>query len=222
MKKLTLLLLAALCSLTASAQTEKGRQWIGGSFSLSHNKAEESSSPEFSVIGAMRKQNSYQIGPSYTYFVADKLSILANVGYTHSHLDQTYYNNPTLQINNSTSESKTNGYFASLGINKFFLYEDKVGIKTGPYAQYNLTKSTISQSDSSNNLEFESTGFTAGIGLDFVYFPVKKIGLVASLGSLAFSHIKSEGATNTNKQTDFGLNFFSSAQTFSIVYIFGK
>lgn len=222
MKKLTLLLLAALSGLTASPQTEKGKHWIGGSFALSHNKVEETSTAESPIFGATRKQNSYQVGPSYSYFVADKLSVSANVGYTHSHLDQTYYNNPTLQINNSTSETTSNGYFASVAMNKFFLYENKVGIKTGPYAQYNLTESKIRQSDTGDNVALESKGFAAGIGVDFVYFPVKKIGLVASLGTLAYSQTKFEGANNTNKQTDLGLSFFSNAQTFSIVYIFGK
>jgi hypothetical protein len=222
MKKLTFLLLTALTGLTASAQTEKGSQWIGGSFALSHYKVEETSSPEFSVTGAYRKQNSYQVGPSYSYFVADKLSISGNVGYSHSHADQTYYNNPTLQVNDSNTEIITNGYFASLGLNKYFLYENKVGVRTGPSAQYSRSKSKITSDNDPENSDAESTAFNVGIYLDFVYFPVKKVGLVASLGSLAYSKSKYEGLNNTNKQTDVGLNFFNSSKTFSIFYIFGK
>lgn len=214
MKKLTLLLLAALSGLTASAQTEKGKQWIGGSFFLNHNKSENSSPMNTPPSEGTTKQNAFSIGPSYTYFLADKLGLTTNVGYTHSHLDQIG--------TNETSESNNNGYFASLSLNKYFLFEDKIGIRTGPFARYNhqKIKTTSTYEYRTDNVNLK--GYSAGIGLEFVYFPVKRLGLVASLGNLAYERLEIDYTNNSSKQTDFGLNFLNNATSFSFYYVFGK
>jgi hypothetical protein len=54
-----------------------------------------------------------------------------------------------------------------------------------------------------------------------VYFPVKKIGLVATMGSLGYAENKSVEQYNTNKQSSIALSFFNSA-SFSVYYAFGK
>ena len=223
MKKLTLLLLAALSGLTASAQTEKGRQWIGGSMAVSHYKTDETLNyTEFGLMQASRKQNSFQLGPSYTYFVADKLSLNASVLYTHAHSDQTYVNNPNTQLNNQKAETTSNGYNAYINLDKYFLYDNKVGIRTGPYAQYYTSKSKTNGNPDIAVVDSDIKGLSAGFSLDFVYFPVKKIALLASLGRLSYSKTKYESENTTNEQTDFGLTFLINAPSFTFAYILGK
>ncbi len=222
MKKLTFLLLAALSGLTASAQTEKGKHWIGGSFSIEHSKTDYTASPDHLNIGNNHKQNSFHIGPSYSYFVADKLSLNATAGYSHSHRDQSSINNPILQPLNHHTETITNGYFASVGFDKFFLYENKVGIKTGPSVYYYSSKSkTSSSDDNAGNFSNDKT-LLAGISLDFVYFPVRKLGLIASLGRLDYMQHKSKSLYNTTKTSNVGLSFLDNNQRFSFVYVLGK
>ena len=223
MKKLTLLLLAALSGLSASAQTEKGKQWIGGSFAAGHNKIQESLNyTEVGLMQATRKQNSFQLGPSYTYFVADKLSLSAEVAYTHAHSDQTYDNSTNPQMNNGTAETTTNGYNASIHLDKYYLYDNKVGIRTGPYAQYYTAKAKTGGMSDFAAMPYDSKGFGAGLSLDFVYFPTKKIALIATLGGLGYSKTKYESENSTNEQTDFGLTFLNNAPSFTFAYIFGK
>lgn len=211
MKKLTLLLLAALSGLTASAQTEKGSQMIGGSFSLNHTKSEPVNT---AAAEASNKQNAFSIGPSYTYFLANNLGLTASLGYSHSHSDQ--------YAGNASSETTNNGVFASLALNKYFLFEDKIGVRTGPFASYNTQKARVSSTYDYNGGDFDFKGYSAGLNLEFVYFPVKRIGLVASLGSLAYSRTEFERSTGDSKQTDLSLNFLNNAPSFSFYYVFGK
>ena len=223
MKKLTLLLLAALSGLTASAQTEKGKQWIGGSVSASHNKVEEAvNNTGFGSMEGTRRQNSFQVGPSYTYFVAEKLSLSATVAYTHGHSDQSYINNSNPQLNNATVETTSNGYNAYLHLDKYFLYDNKIGIRTGPYAQYYISNSKSGGNPDYSTVNYDAKAFGAGLSLDFVYFPAKRIALIASLGNLSYSKSKYESESTTNEQTDFGLNFLNNAPSFTFAYVFGK
>ena len=223
MKKLTLLLLAALSGLSASAQTEKGKQWIGGSFFANHNKIEESlNNTAVGIMQSNRKQNSFQLGPSYTYFVADKLSVSATVAYTHAHNDQTNVYRENSQINNETSETTSNGYNVNISLDKYFLYDNKVGIRTGPYAQYSTSKSKAGGSPNYASSNYDAKGFGAGFSLNFVYFPTKRIALSAYLGQLSYSKFKYENVNTTNEQTDFGLSFLNNATSFTFAYIFGK
>ncbi len=215
MKKLTLLLLAALSGLTATAQTEKGSHLLGGSFAVSHNKGENTYSFNTNQqIDENRKQNSFSLGPSYSYFVADKLGLNVNLGYNHSHLDD-YGMNRDL-------ETTSNGYFGSIALNKYFLYENKVGIRTGPYATYGASKSKTTSPNDEYNDHGESKDFNTGISLEFVYFPVKKIGLVAHLGGLSYAHNSYESSTNSSKHSQVGLNFLNSSTSFSFYYVLGN
>ncbi len=222
MKKLTFLLLAAFSGMTASAQTEKGSHWIGGFFSANHTKneqAQKNGSQDFSYYS---KQNQLQIGPSYSYFVADKLSLTASAGYINSHADQTYYNAPGTPLFDQTTESSSNGYFAGLRLDKYFLYDNKIGVRTGPMAFYQRMNSNSVIQGEPEQADAITKSFSAGLTLDFVYFPVRKIGLIASIGSLAYSEVKFEGLNNTNKSSEIGLNFLGSSTSFSFVYVFGK
>ncbi|MGN7203655.1 outer membrane beta-barrel protein [Pedobacter sp. SAFR-022] len=211
MKKLTLLLLAALSGLTASAQTEKGTHMLGGSFSLNHNKSEPANTPS---AEATNKQNAFSIGPSYTYFLANKLGLTANLGYSRSHSDQ--------YATSGSTETTNTGLFASLSLNKYFLFEDKIGVRTGPFTSYNTQKAKATSTYDYNGGDFDFKGYSAGLNLEFVYFPVKRIGLVASLGSLAYSRTEFKRSTGATKQTDLSLGFLNNTTSFSFYYVLGK
>jgi len=64
---------------------------------------------------------------------------------------------------------------------------------------------------------------SGGILLDFVYFPYKKVGLAASMGSLNYTHndIKETSYGYKSTTNTFGFNFFSGVN-FSVFYSFGK
>jgi hypothetical protein len=213
-KKFTILLVALLSSFALRAQTQKGNQLLGGNLSASHTKSTGtyliSQTSPFGATG--RKDNSYSIGPSYTYFIADNLGLGGSLGYNHSHVDSF--------TEDRTEEFNANGYLAYLSLMKYFLFEKTIGVRTGPYAQYNKSTGKYISTDAfydGNKQDYKN--FAAGINLDFVYFPVKKIGLVASIGGLSYFDTNTEDKYNSNKQNGIGFSFFNSP-SFSIYYAF--
>jgi outer membrane protein W len=214
-KKLSFLLLALLTSFAVHAQTQKGSQLLGGSFGVDHSTSDGSTYYQGTQVSSNSKTNNISLGPSYSYFLTDNLAIGANLGYSHSHRDSF--------IPAENTESTSNNYFGSISLLKYFLFDSKIGIRTGPYAQYGKSKGifTSSSLDPYYNSEIGSKNFAAGIALDFVYFPVSKIGLVASLGNLSYSQARITGNSDVQKASSLGLSFLNSP-SFSVYYVFGK
>jgi hypothetical protein len=214
-KKLSFLLLALLASIAVHAQTQKGSQLLGGNFSVDHSTSNGTTYYQGTQVSSNSKTNTFNIGPSYSYFLSDNLSLGAHLGYGHSHGDSF--------IPAGSTESNSNDYFGSISLQKYFLFDSKIGIRTGPYAQYGKSKgtSTSSYPDSYYSYETSSKNFAAGISLDFVYFPVSKIGLMASLGSLSYSQAKYTNPADAQKASSLGLSFLNSP-SFSVYYVLGK
>lgn len=216
MKKLTFLLLAAFSGLTASAQTEKGSQWIGGTISASHDKVSIRYNDQAQQISNTdQKSNVLRVGPSYSYFLADQLGLQIGVGYENTHQDSS---RPE-----QSGEIDSKNYYASLNLKKYFLYENKIGFGVGPYATYSRGKNRNQNNDVLLNYNYDSTNnyFAAGLGVNFVYFPVKKVALTAGIGSLGYQHSKVNGTQSQIKGETFTFDLMSST-TFSIYYVFGK
>jgi long-subunit fatty acid transport protein len=213
-KTLTVLILALLSSFGLHAQTQKGSHLLGGSFTVYHGTADTRYFDQANQsYNSNEKTNSFSIGPSYSYFVADNLGLGVNLGYSHSHGDS--YSSARVVENTS------HGVFGSISLLKYLLFEKKIGIRTGPFAQYNESKAESTSADLSYNNEQNAKNFTAGVKLDFVYFPITKIGLTASLGSLTYSQNRVEDMSYVNKQKGIGLSFLNSP-SFSVFYAFGK
>ena len=135
-KKTSFIILALLGAFTVNAQTQKGNQLLGGSifFSTSKNTNDYFVNPDYQYnVSNERKFTGFSIGPSYSYFVANNLDLGVNAGYNTSKITYTY---PSGNINNQPGEAKTNGYSASVYLRKYYLYNNKIGIRTGPFAQY--------------------------------------------------------------------------------------
>jgi hypothetical protein len=215
-KNLTILLLALLSGFALHAQTQKGSQLLGGSLAVSHTSSTGTYfNPQTNLLEATGgKVNAFTVGPSYAYFIADNLSLGGSLGYNHANTDSF--------TADRTDELNSSGYFASISLMKYYLFEKTIGVRTGPYAQYNKSTGKFTSSDAFyNNNKQEYKNFAAGISLDFVYFPVKKIGLVASIGGLSYAENKVEEQYNTNKQSSIAFSIFNSP-SFSIYYAFGK
>lgn len=216
MKKLTFLLLAALSGLAASAQTEKGSHLIGGSFSANHSNLKQLNvNPVTNQdLSTNQKKNTFSIGPSYSYFIADNLGLGVSLGYSNSHED--VYNS------NQNSEVTFNAYTGSVSLDKYFLYDKKIGIRVGPYALYRFGKQQNYYADPINyNNEGTQKSISAGLTMAFVYFPVKKIALVAGIGSLSYDRLKYEDLSAKSTTNNFTFDLLSSA-SFSIYYSFGR
>ncbi|WP_183562250.1 hypothetical protein [Mucilaginibacter sp. SP1R1] len=214
-KKLVLVLLSVITLQAAKAQTEKGNQTLGASFGVSvtnsNNQYLNTGGP--ASDNSKGKLNSYSISPSYSYFIADKLDIGASVGY--SYMNQKY--DPALS---GQIQQQQKNYNASIFLRKYFLFDNKIGIRTGPYLGYQNAKQFYIYTGTDDRSTYNSDGFFGGVNMDFVYFPAKNVGLSASLANLSYQHQKYAGNNLGNSNT-FSLNFVNYL-ALSVYYVFGK
>ncbi|GAA4327964.1 hypothetical protein GCM10023149_31740 [Mucilaginibacter gynuensis] len=209
-KHIVAIVLCFIAFKNASAQTEKGSQNLGASFGIS--------TTTYTTEGydSKTKGTSYNISPNYSYFIADKLDIGTSLGFNRV-VSTVKNSNPTniKQINRELS--------ASVFLRKYFLYNNKIGIRTGPYFTYTHNKSGTTNADAIYNSNYKSNYYRGGVNLDFVYYPTTNIGLAAGIADISYIHEKAEasnslGAANSNT---FNLRFMDNL-SLSIFYVFGK
>jgi hypothetical protein len=214
-KKLLLAFVSIISINTVKAQTEKGSQMLGISFGVNTSSSDTkyldySTNAMTNVHG---KQTNYSIAPTYSYFVADNLDLGLSVGYGQSKQDYDAVYNP--------SNIKSNGFNAGIYLRKYFLYENKLGIRTGPMFNYQHGKYTQEYaSNQQSNSESITNTYSGGLGLDFVYFPVKRLGLTAALGGITYAHQDTKGTTPATSNS-FDASF-ANRFVFSINYVFGN
>ncbi|MFD0766670.1 autotransporter outer membrane beta-barrel domain-containing protein [Mucilaginibacter lutimaris] len=213
-KKLLLVCVSAITIHTAKAQTEKGSQMIGASFGFSTSTSNfKTFDASINALGPTQhsKFTTYNIGPDYSYFIADNLDLGAGVSYGYSKQE----NEAGFTFPN---EQRSRAFNAGLYLRKYVLFENKIGIRTGPYLNYNMTKLTAFDSGNPSYYNNTNKTYSGGIGLDFVYFPVKKLALAARMGNINYSHQKMEGYT---EGTSNGFNAsFVNGVNFSVNYVF--
>lgn len=219
MKKLLTLAAIFIASLTiANAQTEKGNQTLGIDAGFSHQKTDLINiSADQGVTPQTSKYNSFNIGPNYSYFIADNLDLGAGVDYNSTKTDNTYAPYSLL-----TQSSKS--FSAAIYMRKYFLYENKIGLRVGPYLSYiHSTQDYVYSADSGIPASSgKGDTFFASGKIDFVYFPTKKIGIAATVANLYYQHFKNNNySQGSNSGDQFGLNLINSNLNFSIFYVFG-
>lgn len=225
-KQFTSILFLLLINTIVKAQTQKGNQLLGGSvsFEIGNGKSDQLdySNSAYSY-SSKNKISSFGLGPIYSYFVADQLDLGVSLGYGKAKTTYSYsVGNPNLNALPSKTSSQT--VSGGIYLRKYFLYKQKVGIRTGPFIEYLKSKYTneylLPQSTNYNNNQSNSTLGT-GLGLDFVYFPINRFGVFANLGAVRYAHTRSEYQYYTTDHTDqtdtFGLRL-TSALNLSFVY----
>ncbi len=224
-KKIILMLLALSgAASTLKAQTEKGNQLLGGSVGFNTSSGNNVSGNSTNISNADTKSTRYNIGPNYSYFIAKNLDLGLSLSYDYQKSTQTD------AANNQYFESKYKNATGMIFLRRYFLYENKIGIRTGPYASYsygrqNTNNSTIISNNNLGTTLQKDWSYGAGVGLDIVYFPVKKLGLSSAIGSLSYGHgedrSNSYGNISNSNSNTFGFNLASTIN-FSVFYVFGK
>ncbi|RVU02026.1 autotransporter outer membrane beta-barrel domain-containing protein [Mucilaginibacter limnophilus] len=207
-KFFVVMLLCGIAVQASYAQTEKGQQHLGLSFGASTTNGERTDF-DFQnnvTVEAKTKSNQYNIAASYSYFIADKLDLGLSAGYG-------YGNNEVTNTPNGYN-LKSDSYFSNIFLRKYFLFNDKIGVRTGPSLAYSKSKNKyVNYPEQTQNIK-EISG---GIRLDFVYFPVKNLGLASGIGNVSYSHQKTTGYQPASSNT-FGISFINSLNL-SIYYI---
>jgi hypothetical protein len=219
---LSLILLTT--SVAIQAQTQKGSQLLGGSLSFAAGKG---NTTEYGMgAGSItevinNKMHSFSIGPSYSYFIANNLDLGGALAY------YTIKETSTLPTIASEAE-KQQGFNYTAYLRKYVLFENKIGFRVGPFISYQYSKSSDDFGNSVVGVEeVKNKLFNAGIGFDFVYFPMRRLGLAANLGTLGYEHITYTRSDNNQLSLQeenhaFGLNLANSNLALSVFYSFGK
>jgi len=224
MNKFLILFAALLCAYQLScAQTEKGNQTLGLNMGLQYTQNSDNSFNNTNFPGAGNyKSTNVTLGPLYSYFIADKLDLGAT--FTLS----SYTNSTTYPNVAGTNKSHNNSYDALIYLRKYFLYANKIGIRTGPEIGYIWANQGYQYIPATNNYNTSSSGhaYLVGARLEAVYYPSKHLGVSALLANLNFQHgnNKSINDTNVDKSTSNSVSFdlINNGLSLSLFYVFGK
>ncbi|WPU97248.1 hypothetical protein SNE26_14570 [Mucilaginibacter sp. cycad4] len=214
MKKILVLIPAFLLAFQISkAQTEKGSQTIGIDLQFQHQKSSENTiRPGFDTYNSDFKLTIFNAGPTYSYFIADKLDIGTSLTYAY-----------TKQDNRNTSYSSTQTtrqYAAELFLRKYFMFGDKFGLRTGPYIGY--ARYDFKYIDAGTATRNKSDNYFAGANMALVYYPVRKLGVSATLANLSYSHSKLKDDTRqTGSGDNVTFNLINNGLALSVFYVFG-
>ena len=220
MKKLLVLIIASLFFYQISnAQTEKGSQSLGINLNGSYasQNGDIISTYDNSSSSAASTSKSFGIGPGYSYFIADKLDISASLDYAYTKTTSAGIYNPPV------SEEKM--YTGTLALRKYFLYQNKIGFRAGPYLSYNNSTNKINYNaeNSVNDFNGSTNNYVAGFALDLIYYPSKHIGISASLLNAEYDHFKTNDGSQGNYSGNYeSLSFINSGLSLSVFYIFGS
>jgi len=221
MKKLMLLIAAFVFIYQASqAQTEKGTQTLGINLGYYYNKTDQNFINPYDQSSTRdnSKTNSFNIGPTYSYFIADKLDLGALVQYQSAitNSNPNTYSDIIKQVNRT--------YGASIFLRKYFMYTDKFGLRAGPYINYEkvTTKYNYSEANAVNNYNSNEDIIDGGVALELVYYPTKHIGVSAAIANLSYEHNKiNNGDQGSGSANSLNFDYVNNDLTFSIFYAFG-
>lgn len=219
MRKILVLVIVALFAFNSTkAQTAKGDQNLGINlgFSYIENNNFVIQPSDGSSSQQDLKITSFNAGPNYSYFIADKLDV--GVALTYATSTNKYSSNPDPE--NETGKN----YGGTIYIRKYFMYKDKIGIRMGPYLGYNQLneKVTYAGSYAIYDANDKSDNYQAGFNADLVYYPLKSLGVAASLASLEYDHMKENDATEGHSNGDsVYFNFINNGLNLSVFYVFG-
>jgi opacity protein-like surface antigen len=173
MKKLMLTIAAAAAiSLSANAQTEKGKIILGGSASYQSVKSD--------ADGAKAAQN-ISVVPNIGVFVNDDLALGTGIGYSYSKIGSA----SATGLNQSFVVSPFGRYYVGLSDQfKFF------GQASVPLA-FGTVKSTDANGDAGAKVG-SSTSVGVALSPGFAYFPTRKIGVEFAFSGLSYNNYKVE------------------------------
>jgi hypothetical protein len=123
-----------------------------------------------------------------------------------------------------TIKTTNKSYNPTFYLRKYFLFNNKVGIRTGPYFLYQYSNSSsIYSANNSTNYYSTSHFLQTGINADFVYYPSKKVGLAVNIGSLSYNHQRFDSQPTTyTHDNGVSLQFLTNNLTLSAYYVFGN
>ncbi len=216
-KVLSLTILFFLAFQGLKAQTEKGSTNLGIILGAGTSTSKTISITNNIASNITTKDNHFTITPNFSYFIKEKLDLGTELGFGRG--NSNYNSTPSIYT------SSSNNYSASVYLRKYFLYENKIGIRTGPYLHYEYSNSkTEYVMPVASTFDIKKNIYSSGIRAALVYYPSKKIGLTAQLLDLGYSYYKqttSQNETTTNNAINFNL-IGEGDLSFGVFFVLGK
>jgi hypothetical protein len=170
------------------------------------------------------KTTNFNIGPNYSYFIADNLDIGAALSYGSSSTTNTTENFATTNNNYPVKEFSDN-YSGSFYIRKYFIYKNKIGFRTGAYLGFSggTGKNTYTASNALYDFNSKTNYYSAGSNLDLVYYASKKLGISATIANLEYYHYTANNTTQGHDSGDsINFSFINNGLSLSVFYVFGN
>ncbi|PJJ48406.1 outer membrane protein with beta-barrel domain [Hymenobacter chitinivorans DSM 11115] len=220
---------ALLCgsALSAHAQIKAGTVLLGGGLNFSNARTESSSSPAIQTTKS--KSTQFSLVPQAGYFLADNLMLGFEASYTHSSSKQEGFDYlGTL----NTFTGKGNGYRLGPLVRYYKMVSDNAGFFGQVAAGYSSGHSETEGTNSYAATD-KSKGGYAFLMPGFVYFPLPKLGLEATFGSVGYSKSTWESSatsfnpqeparTSKNTESGFGATFALSSLSLGAAFYLGR
>ena len=203
---------------------------LGGNIGYSRTSGKSSSSnPSGTTFTAETSTSQFTLAPSVGYFVADNLSIGLSLSYQAYNRYYTTYTpaqgtqRPQLEPTTLFRIGVYGQYYKMLSEQFGFTGTLGAGYQTQhDYAYTGQGGTTIS--------ELKGSGYYAALTPGIVFFPIPKLGLTASIGSLGLDHLTYDYPTNAgntpngyeNYSNTFGASFGLSQLQFGGTWYFGR
>ena len=231
MKKAFLFALLAAGTQAVQAQSiPAGTVSLGGSIGYSRYANNNSNSYNGTTYTQETSNSQFNFSPSLGYFVADNLAIGINAGYSANRKSYTTYT-PSSATVRAELDPTTNLRLGVFGQYYKMLTEQFGVLGTLGVGYQNMHDYNYS-SNGSNALiqEYRASGYYAELTPGIIFFPIPKLGLSASVGSLAFNRLNYDYPTNAGASptdyksyaTSFGASFGLSQLLFGGTYYFGR
>jgi hypothetical protein len=218
MKKILIIAALLITAHFTKAQTEKGNQTLGLNLHFQHLSSSGTSVDPVSNTVSIQDQNntSFYAGPIYSYFISNNVDMGGSLQFSSNHIAYNYSYGEQKQVNNN--------FGGTVFLRKYFMYQNKVGLRAGPYATYSHgnTKSNNPASSSVYDLKTKDDSYGAGLNAELLYYPSNHLGVSLTLANLNYNHFKSDsGSRGSNSGDSVNATFINSGLGISVFYTFG-
>ena len=230
MKKSIVILLVILANNLSFSQIQKGSWLLGGSVNYNNSNAR---SENTQLIVDKASASSFGLIPNINYLVSNKFSIGGGIGYNVFDITNTS-TDPKL----STSSQITYKSYISGNTWNVFLQAKYINlIRKDIYWNINLKAGVGKTSFETNNKAFYPVGTpiyssviidglpvnkTASLTTQFLFIPVKNLGLQVDIGGLNYSYQSPDFGRTELTSSNLLLNFAPNNWSFGVFCIFGK
>ena len=218
--KIALLLFALLggAATTAQAQTAipAGTISLGGGIGYNRHSEKNEILIGSTPSTAESVSSQFQLSPSVGYFIANNLAIGLNLGYTAS---KNKYSSAITGINKSLDPNTT------LRVGPYVQYykmlSDQFGLlgTLGAGYQHGVMNGYVTRNVT---YQTKTNGYYASLMPGLIFFPIPKLGISASIGSLAYDRTTEKPTTGEPVVSNFGASFGLNQLQFGGTYFFGR